>query len=319
MPESSWETDGELRAEVFDIIYTIDALDPQIQLQTAKKAKLTKVQWIGNYSRRRERPISIQFADRNAAEYFWENKGYLPDSLYVKKEYTGETEQNRRILRPVYNAAKKHPDYRGKCRMDGDCIVLRGIKYGTHNICDLPEELSGHKVTSRTGNNIIGFFGELNPMSNFHKCDFIVDNIRFGSTEQYIQYTKARYFENKDLAQRILAAKNAYECKMLAKEIVYIQDKKWSDKAKVLCYPGIKAKFKQNPSLCNFLIHTGDTTLVECSYDSLWGTGMPIHSTDCLKQECWVSQGLLRALLTKVHSVLSESMDISSSNQGTLV
>ena len=60
----------------------------------AKKAKLTKVQWIGNYSRQRGRPISIQFANRDAAEYFWENKGYLPESLYVKREYTDETEQN---------------------------------------------------------------------------------------------------------------------------------------------------------------------------------------------------------------------------------
>ena len=34
VPENSWETDGELRAKVFDIIsYTVDALDPQIQLQ----------------------------------------------------------------------------------------------------------------------------------------------------------------------------------------------------------------------------------------------------------------------------------------------
>ena len=38
VPENSWETDGELRAKVFDIIsYIIDAMDPQIQLQTAKK------------------------------------------------------------------------------------------------------------------------------------------------------------------------------------------------------------------------------------------------------------------------------------------
>ena len=95
VPENSWETDGELRATVFNLIsYTVDALDPQIQLQMAKKAKLTKVQRIGNYSRRRGRLISIQFADKDAAEYFWENKGYLPESLYVKREYTDETEQN---------------------------------------------------------------------------------------------------------------------------------------------------------------------------------------------------------------------------------
>ena len=109
--------------------------------------------------------------------------------------------------------------------MDGDYIVLRGMKYGMHNICNIPDELSGHKVTSRSSNNIIGFFGELNQMSNFHKCEFTVDNKKLSSTEQYVQYTKACYFENNNLPRCILAAKDAYECKVLAKEIVYIQDK----------------------------------------------------------------------------------------------
>ena len=45
VPENSWETDGELRAKAFDLIsYTVDAMDQQNQLQTARKAKLTKVQ-----------------------------------------------------------------------------------------------------------------------------------------------------------------------------------------------------------------------------------------------------------------------------------
>ena len=203
--------------------------------------------------------------------------------------------------------------------MEGDYIVLKGMKYGMHNICNLPDELNGHKVTSRSSNNIIGFFGELNPMSNFHKCEFTVDNKKFCSTEQYVQYTKDCYFENHDLARCILTAKDAYERKVLSREIVYIHDKKWSDVAKDLCYPGIKAKFEQNSNLCNFLIHTSSTILVECSYNSLWGTGIPIHHTDCLKQERWVSQELLGVLLTKVHSELSETMDIASNNQGTLV
>ena len=98
------------------------------------------------------------------------------------------------------------------------------MKYRMHNICDLPYELSGHKVTSRSSNNIIGFFEELNPMSNFHKCEFTVDNKKLGSTEQYVQYTKACYFENHDLARHNLAAKHAYECKVLSREIVYIQE-----------------------------------------------------------------------------------------------
>ena len=110
----------------------------------------------------------IQFESPSAAHYFWENKGYLPDGIRVCQQFTDDTEQHRRILRPVFNAAKAHPDYRGKCKMEGSDLIIKGKKFGLHNLSELPDELSGHKVTSRTSNNVTCFFGELKSLSNFH-------------------------------------------------------------------------------------------------------------------------------------------------------
>ena len=126
--------------------------------------------------------------------------------------------------------------------------------------------------------------------------------------------------KNRDLSKCIMSCKSAFDCKLLSKEIVYSPEKaRWADVARELCYPGIKAKFEQNENLRQFLLHTGSCILAECSYDSLWGTGIPIHHTDCLKHDQWTSQGLLGDILTQIRSELVETANISSTNQGTLV
>ena len=319
--EEAWETYSGLREKVYQVIaYTVNALDPNVQLENARKVNLVKVKRLGNYSRNRGRPISIQFEYHSAAQYFWDNKGYIPDSIYVKREYTEETDRHRRILKPVYNAAKKSPSCKGKCHMEGNYLILRGKKFGLHNLQELPEKLSGHKVTSRNTDRVLGFFGELHPLSNFHRCNFTEGGLQFTSSEQYIQYTKACYFENMELAGRILRTHEPLDCKKLSREIKYPVDKgRWSKVAKQQCYSGIKGKYEQNENLKQFLIHTGNKTLVESSMDKLWGTGVPLHNRDCLNPKTWYSQGLLGEMLTQIRSDLQAEYNIPSSNQGTLV
>ena len=319
--EDAWETYSGLCEKVYQVIaYTVNAQDLQVQMENARKAKLVKVKRIGVYSRNRGRPISVQFEHYSAAQYFWENKSYIPDGIFVKHEYTEETERNRRILKPIYNAAKKNPTYRGKCKMDGDILTIRGKTYGLHNLSELPDDLSGHRVTSRNSNLVLGFFGELHPLSNFHRCNFSEGGLEFSSSEQYIQYTKAYYFENMELAGKILNTDEPLECKKLAREIKYPTDKgRWSDVAKELCYKGIKQKFVQNENLMQFLLHTGNKTIVESSMDKLWGTGIPLYIQNCLDPKTWCSQGLLGEILTEIRRELNALTGIPSSNQGTLV
>ena len=319
--EDAWETYTTLCDKVYQIIaYTVNAQDPQIQIQNAKKAKLVKVKRLGAFSKNRGRPISIQFEHYSAGQYFWENKGYLPDGVYVKREYTEETERVRRILKPVYNAAKNSTAYKGRCRMEGNHLVIQGKKYGLHNLQELPDDLSGHKVTSRSTNLVLGFLGELHPLSNFHRCNFTEGGLRFNSGEQYIQYTKAYYYENMELAGRILNTEKPLDCKRLSREIRYPSDKgRWSEIAKEMCYRGLKVKFEQNENLKQFLIHTGNKTIVESSMDKLWGTGVPLYVKNCLDPKAWTSQGLLGEILTEIRMELHRKRTLSSSNEGTLV
>ena len=65
----------------------------------------------------------------------------------------------------------------------------------------------------------VGFFRELNPLSNFHRCVFKVNDKWFQSSEQYIQMKKALYFGDQAAAHTIEAADDALKCKRLSREI----------------------------------------------------------------------------------------------------
>ena len=64
-----------------------------------------------------------------------------------------------------------------------------------------------------------------------------------GTSEQFIQHTKARFFEDAKTASAIMNAITPCECKQLSKNITGYDAAAWSKMAKVLCKPGIQAKF----------------------------------------------------------------------------
>ena len=132
---------------------------------------------------------------------------------------------------------------------------------------------------------MVGFFGELNPLSNFHHSHFIVDNQWFHCTEQYIQHKNAKYFNDRLTALKILASESAIECKQLARSIKNYDIHKWNEVAESECYEGIMEKFNQNPALNKALQNTSNKTIAESCYDRIWGTGVPLHSPDALNTD----------------------------------
>ena len=64
----------------------------------------------------------------------------------------------------------------------------------------------------------------------------------------------------------------------------------------------MEAKFIQNKELMLLLQSTKDQTLVESSYDSIWGTGIPLKDPDCLDQTKWKNTGILGKILMEIRS-----------------
>ena len=102
------------------------------------------------------------------------------------------------------------------------------------------------------------------------------------------------------------------ECKNLEKEITNGSNNKWNKSAKDLCYPGILAKFQQNPGLAAFLKNTGEKTIVECCYDKTWGNGLSLTNPLCIDPKSYKKQGILGEILEDVRKALLSECTPSS-------
>ena len=160
--------------------------------------------------------------------------------------------------------------------------MILGTRYGINDIHKLPDDLSGFHAASKTTKKVHAFFRELSPFSNFHHSKFELNGITYFCSEQIIQSQKALLFNDTITAERIMLCDTALECKELGKTISEFREEKWKEEAGTLCLPGILAKFKANPCLAEMLLSTGEQTIVEATFDTMLGRGIPLHQSDCL-------------------------------------
>ena len=59
--------------------------------------------------------------------------------------------------------------------------------------------------------------------------------------------------------------------------------------------------------LLHILLSTGNKLLVECSKDSIWGTGVPLYRWDCLQRRHWAGNGKLSDLLMEIRDTCKET------------
>ena len=157
--------------------------------------------------------MKVKFSDKKDVDNLFKNRKKLPRGIYIDKEYSKATEKEHRLLRPVIKAARRIDKYKGACHLDGPQLVIEGKCYHRQNIHTLPEDLSPMEVTSQSNEEVFAFFGELNPLSNFHPCKFTLEGETFNSSEQYIQWTKAKYCGDKIAMDHILNCEDAADCK----------------------------------------------------------------------------------------------------------
>ena len=285
------------------------------RMKIVRKIDIRNIKRIGEYSKIRNRPISIEFVKKASADFLFNNKKKLPKGVFLDREYNADTERERQKLRPILRRACELDEYKYKCKLEGNSLIIKGHTYTTGNLSQLPHDLSGYAVSSKSDDQTIGFFGELSPYSNFHPCTFTLDNTTFYSSEQYIQYQKAKYFGDTLTASKILRCTDALECKRLAREIPNYDNSNWKNKIKELCEPGLVAKFLQNPTLLKLLMSTKDKHLVECSYDTTWGNGLTLRAENCLVCKEWKGDNLLGQMLMFVRDYATTIIGDNTSPQ----
>ena len=184
-------------------------------------------------------------------------------------------------------------------------LVIKGKRYGVHELEKLPKSLKPVNVTSKSNSTTFGYFGALNPLSNFYPAPFTHEGKKYHCSEQFIQSQKAKLFKDKGALKRIEQSTTGYQCKMEGQNISKTNQEEWSRKAKNLCLPGIRQKFVENAIPRDLLLKkTKGKRIVECCKDTVWGCGMAIHNDKCLDTLLWTNQGIMGEILEVVRSEL---------------
>ena len=129
-------------------------------------------------------------------------------------------------------------------------------------------------------------------------------------SKQYIQEAKAKYFNDIETYDKLHNTNTGLECKLIAKQTKNFNVKKWEQVAKDICKPGIKQKFQMNPNPRRMLLdHTKNKLIIECTKDTLWGTGVPLDNEKCLDSSMWKGhgtkkQGIMGEILCEIRNEL---------------
>ena len=116
--------------------------------------------------------------------------------------------------------------------------------------------------------------------NNFIHSKFVINNLTFKTSEHYIHYTKAMYFNDTHNARAILEYETPQETKQLMRTIANFDHQKWIQKG--LERPGIKVNFDPNSLLMKTLQAMKPKILVEATTDSTWSTGVPLTDSKAL-------------------------------------
>ena len=316
--EDRWEESTRYSMVVDVLAYTMFGSNHHKQMSAARKILIKKTSRVGKYNPYKGRPILVTFVYNEDCEHLLANKKYLPKGVFTDKQYCAEIENTRRILRPVIRKARRG-NYKGRCRIERDQTMIGGKRYGLKNLHQLPPDLNTFKCTSEESEDCVGFFGELNELSNFHPCKFKINGIKYSSSEQWIQHCKAKYFKDSITMAQILSTKDALESKLLDRDIIGYDERRWKEVAYKECYAGLFEKFAHNEELKRVLINTGNKTLVESSYDKIWGTGIPLNDPSCLDQSKWYSPGILSKLLMDIRSKLNHDPGVPNTGEEELM
>lgn len=149
------------------------------------------------------------------------------------------------------------------------------------------------------------FFGKQDIFSNWHPCQFEYKGVRFNCVEQFMMYSKAMLFGDREVAERILASDDPKEQKALGRQVRGFDDAVWTEKCMSIVTVGCREKFAQSPALLDGLLATGSRQLVEASpYDKIWGIGMAAHDPRAENPDQWLGQNLLGKALMQARAVL---------------
>ena len=141
--------------------------------------------------------------------------------------------------------------------------------------------------------------------SQWWAAPFVVEDVRYPTTEHWMMAQKALLFNDQEIYQQIIAAKSPAEAKEWGRQVRQFEEAIWNAERSTIVVRGNAEKFGQNSDLQEFLLNTKERILVEASpVDSIWGIGLAADSEHAANPERWNGLNLLGFALMEARDQL---------------
>ncbi|WP_344149549.1 NADAR family protein [Kribbella yunnanensis] len=150
--------------------------------------------------------------------------------------------------------------------------------------------------------------GSLGPgcLSQWWPAPFVVDGVRYATTEHFMMAGKARTFGDEQTLAEILAVPSPAQAKALGRKVRNFDTAIWAEHRFDIVVAANAAKFSQYDDLRAYLLGTKDRVLVEASpVDRIWGIGLAADDVRAQEPRQWRGLNLLGFALMAVRRELA--------------
>ena len=141
-------------------------------------------------------------------------------------------------------------------------------------------------------------------LSNFDHAPYISeDGIKFLTSEQEFMYRKAIFFEDVDIAKRILKTTKPWDAKKLGRQVKGYNDS-WDNVREEYMYKACLAKFSKYPEKLLKPSYSKKEFVEANPFDTIWAIGLSPDDPLARDSENWRGQNLLGKVLERVRQFL---------------
>ena len=171
----------------------------------------------------------------------------------------------------------------------------------------------GHRILERAcpkrlqtpRDDVIGFKGAGDVLSNFYPCEIRFEGQSFASTEHAYQFYKAMHCGRSDVAQLILQTKQTRSVKIISKRLK--TSDAWKTHKIPLMKKLIRAKAACEPKYRQKLLQSCDHILAEAvPGDEYWSSGLSKADIVWCEPEAWPGENVMGKLHMELREELRE-------------
>lgn len=255
------------------------------------------------------RPLVIAFTflvDRNQ---IWRKRGDIKQTqgqkeIHMQLDIPKKLREDLQVLYRVVKAASLITEYKTASIRDYK-LHLNGSEYYAADLETLPLPLRPSSIAAPRSDTTLVFFSKFCVLSNHYPAEFTIKDTKFQHVEQYLAVKRAQLSGDENIIHNARNAKQPIEAKIILNSLREDHTNEWNQMVPDIALEGLRAKFKSNDDLANYLCDTEPLILGEASRDKTWGIGLTLDEKDVLDNSKWQKQGnLLGRTLMKIRGEL---------------